>query len=128
MKVVKTKINFEDGRGTIRDILTHTDFDACTLITFTPGSVRANHYHKNTTQYDYILKGKLEVFSKDGSDGQIVYGTMESGDAITFLPNVRHAYKALEDCEMLSFTKGPRQGDQYETDTYRLEGDDLLVR
>lgn len=127
MTIVKTKINFEDDRGIIRDILTHTDFDACTFITFTPGAIRANHYHAKTTQYDYILKGKLEVYSKNGPDSELIHDTMEVGDTITFLPNVRHAYKATEDCEMLSFTKGPRQGDEYESDTFRLEGDDKLI-
>jgi quercetin dioxygenase-like cupin family protein len=34
---------------------------------------------------------------------------------------VPHAWKALEDTTCLVFTKGPRSGDQYESDTYRLE-------
>jgi hypothetical protein len=32
-----------------------------------------------------------------------------------------HAWKALEDTVCLVFTKGPRSGDQYESDTERLE-------
>lgn len=128
MTITKTKINFEDGRGIIRDILTHTDFDACTYITFTPGAVRANHYHAKTIQYDYILSGKLEVYSRNGFEGEIIHNTIEAGDTIKFEAGVHHGYKALENCEMLSFTKGPRQGDEYESDTFRLEGDEKLVQ
>jgi quercetin dioxygenase-like cupin family protein len=127
MTIIKTKINFEDARGQIRDILTHSDFDACTFITFSPGAVRGNHYHAKTVQYDYILKGKLECYTKDSLEGEKRMEITELGDTTTHLPNVQHAYKALEYSEMLSFTKGPRQGDEYESDTFRLEGDDRLV-
>ena len=33
----------------------------------------------------------------------------------------KHAMQALEDTEMLVFTKGPRGGKEYESDTFRLE-------
>lgn len=35
--------------------------------------------------------------------------------------NEKHALQALEDSELMVFTKGPRGGKEYETDTYRLE-------
>jgi hypothetical protein len=36
-------------------------------------------------------------------------------------PGVPHAWKALEDTDCLVFTRGPRSGEDYESDTYRLE-------
>ena len=33
----------------------------------------------------------------------------------------QHALRALEDSELLVFTRGPRGGKEYETDTYRLD-------
>ena len=127
MKIIKTKINFKDNRGQIRDILTHTDTDACTFITFATEVKRGNHYHAKTNQYDYILKGKLECYARDRNTGIKEMQIVEAGDQIEHLANVEHAYKSLEYSEMLSFTKGPRQGDEYESDTIRLEGDQKLV-
>jgi hypothetical protein len=40
-------------------------------------------------------------------------------------PGMPHAWKALEDTVCLVFTKGPRSGEGYESDTYRLD-DPLL--
>ena len=36
-------------------------------------------------------------------------------------PGDPHAWKALEDSECLVFTRGPRSGENYEEDTYRLD-------
>ena len=127
MSIIKTQINFEDARGSIRDILTHTDFNACTLITFTPNAIRGNHYHEKTIQYDYVLKGKLESYMKLGSNGETSVQIVGAGDLIEHPINERHAYKALDYAEILSFTCGPRQGGDYEQDTIRLVGPDKLI-
>ena len=46
---------FSDDRGEILDILTGENIDAVTLITFTKGATRANHYHKETIQWNYVI-------------------------------------------------------------------------
>lgn len=126
MNIKKTKINFEDSRGIIRDMLTHTNIDAMTYITFTKDAVRGNHYHNKTMQYDYIISGKLICRTKDGADGIVEESIVEEGDLITHQCPVWHAYKALEDSVMISSTLGPRQGDEYEEDTFRLSDKDKL--
>ena len=40
---------FSDHRGQIIDLLENENINAVTVITFTKGAVRANHYHKQTT-------------------------------------------------------------------------------
>lgn len=104
---------YQDQRGTINDLLVG-EKGAVTHITFTKGAVRANHYHKETVQYDFILKGKL--ICKSGAHTTEV----SEGEMITHPKNTPHAYKALEDSEMVSLTFGPRKGEDYENDTYRL--------
>ena len=56
--------SFTDERGTITDIFHLVDINSACLITNTPGAVRANHYHKQTTQFTYILSGSLDYYSK----------------------------------------------------------------
>lgn len=119
--------NFEDERGIIRDITTHTPVDAITYITFKKGSVRGNHFHNKTMQYDYILSGSFICRSRKGFDGKIEEASVKSGDLITHNFPDHHAYKALEDGIMISCTLGPRQGDEYETDVVRLTGKDKLI-
>ena len=126
MNITKTKINFEDDRGMIRDIMVHTSVDAITYITFKKDAVRGNHYHKKTMQYDYIISGKLICRTRENEDLDVEESIVEAGDFIVHQCPAWHAYKALEDSIMISSTNGPRQGDQYEEDTFRLSAEQKL--
>jgi hypothetical protein len=55
---------FEDHRGIILDILEGESVDAITYISFKNRAIRANHYHKDTTQWNYVLSGKLKYCNK----------------------------------------------------------------
>ena len=95
---------------------------AC-LITNTPGAVRANHYHKQTTQYTYILSGSLDYYSKpvDSEEPANVI-TAGAGDFIISEPNEIHAWRTgSEGCTLIAFAQGPRGGEDYESDTFRVE-------
>jgi hypothetical protein len=45
---------------------------------------------------------------------------MKKGDLILTEKKEQHAIKALSNSEMLIFTKGPRGGKEYESDTFKL--------
>lgn len=114
------KPNFTDERGTITDLFVNDEY-SITHITFTDGAVRGNHYHENTTQIDFILKGRL-LCNRDGLESQVT-----QGHVITMSPKVKHAYRAYEDSEMLSICFGVRKGTDYEKDVIRLTGKDKLI-
>lgn len=111
--------SFVDGRGEIRDLLRHADLDAVTLITTKRGGVRGNHYHNATSQWTYIVSGSLRWVTQmpDGEPHEDVAGP---GSLILSPPKERHAMVAEEDTTMIVFTRGPRSGDNYESDTVRL--------
>lgn len=121
MQVIHTKPNFTDARGEIRDIVTHKMFDAITYITCETGAVRGNHFHKQTVQYTYILKGKLEAYTQSENDSaNRTSEIVEAGDLVIHEPSESHAFKALVPSEILSLSYGPRKGEDYESDNYRL--------
>ena len=103
-----------DERGIIEDLKVGKDWSV-TYISFKKGAVRGNHYHKKTLQHDFVLSGKLQL------EGEHFRKEMGPGDEATIKPGVQHAYKALEDSEMVSMCKGVRIGENYEEDTFRLE-------
>ena len=111
---------FSDDRGEILDILTGENIDAVTLITFTKGATRANHYHKETIQWNYVTSGKL-IYASQEIGGVRKEITLTKGDCVTSNPNEIHAFKAIENSELMVLTKGPRAGKDYEEDTFRLE-------
>lgn len=120
MEVKKLNISHQDARGIIKDLFARIVIDAAVFITSKKGAVRGNHYHKKTHQYDYVLKGSLLVMSQKGARGRKIKTILKAGDLMHHPPGERHAYRAREYSEFLSFTRGPRRGTEYESDTYRL--------
>jgi quercetin dioxygenase-like cupin family protein len=111
---------FQDARGAITDLLQNEEIQAITLISFTRGAVRGNHYHKHTTQWNYVLAGRIRLATQL-PDGDLVETILQKGELAVTVPNERHALQAIENSELMVFTKGPRGGKEYESDTYRLE-------
>lgn len=123
---MKVKINAQhkDDRGEISDLLVKEAIDAITRITFEPGAVRANHYHKLTTQWTYVTSGKIVYASSSlnaEDEGDSIEEILIPGEMVVSRPNEVHAFKAIDRSEILVFTKGPRAGYDYELDTFRLE-------
>ena len=117
MKKYKLITNFKDKRGVIKDII-QENVNSITYITIKKGKIRGNHYHKKTIQWTYILSGKVLLVTKKNNKKKIKI-IMKKGDLILTERNEQHAIKALCNSEMLIFTKGPRGGKEYQTDTYK---------
>lgn len=120
MNITHTKPNHIDARGEIRDILAGVDVDAVTYITCADGSVRGNHYHEHTTQWEYVLSGSFECYSRANSNAPVEKAVIQAGDLVMHPIGEHHALKAQEDSILISFTKGPRRGEEYEKDVIRL--------
>ena len=120
METIKIPVSFNDNRGQIIDLIQNEDINAVTIVTFTKGAVRGNHYHKETFQWNYLISGEINIISQiPGKD--VVEIIMKEGDFVVTEPNERHALVGLEKSELLVLTKGPRGGKEYESDTFRLE-------
>ena len=120
MEVTQINPVFEDDRGAIADILCQEVIDSVTVISSQKGVVRGNHYHKETIQWVYLQSGKLESHTAL-TDEESVVKVVHPGDLIRTDKNEHHALKALEDSVFFVFTRGPRGGSDYESDTYRLD-------
>ncbi|MBF0177585.1 MAG: cupin domain-containing protein [Magnetococcales bacterium] len=120
MQLTETKPQFVDARGEIKDILFKEPIDAVTVIVSKKGVVRGHHYHKETTQWIYLHSGRLNSLTQNPGEG-VVARVLRPGDLICSPPHERHAIEALEDSVFYVFTRGPRGGESYETDTFRLD-------
>ncbi len=124
--IIKKKINQKDKRGFILDIFVGKPKDHCSLVSFERNSVRGNHFHKKSTQYSFILEGKLlmitsKVNKKGKYIGKRIKKIVKKNDLITHKPFVAHAFKAKTKSKMLAFADGLRGGKNYEKDTFRLK-------
>ena len=119
------KSNFKDKRGLILDIFINKPKDHCTLVTFNKNAVRGNHFHKKSTQYSFLISGKLIFVScRVDKNGKILgkpkKEILTKNTLITHKPYHAHAFKALAPSNLLAFADGMRGGKNYEKDTYRL--------
>ena len=120
MEVSHPIVSFQDDRGRIIDLLESIDFSHATVIFSRKNATRGNHYHKETTQWIYMLRGKMLAHARM-PDGPMQRAVLEAGDLIRNPPFEQHAFTALEDCEFLVLSAGLRGGKHYEKDTYRLD-------
>ena len=120
MNVIKLTAAFKDDRGEIIDLIDNDEINAVTLISFNEGAVRANHYHKQTTQWNYVISGKIRLVTQMPNEEKEEL-ILKKGDFAVTVPHEGHALEAIEPSEVMILTKGPRSGKDYESDTYRLE-------
>ena len=126
MKITRLKIAHADERGSIRDILDNVPLNSITILTSKKGVIRGNHYHKKTVQWLYLLKGRIRYVSRPVKGGKARSAVMKAGDLAVSPPWEAHTAVALSDCEFLAISRGPRHGENYEADTFRLP--DPLVK
>jgi quercetin dioxygenase-like cupin family protein len=108
-----------DDRGSITDLLVKEPIEYVTIITSRQGAVRGHHYHRETFQWVYVIEGSLKLLTQE-PDGPVQSRVVGRGEVVATPPNERHAMIALEDTSFMVFTRGPRGGEDYEKDTFRL--------
>ena len=110
-----------DDRGVISDVFYDSDINHVAMINSKKGITRGDHYHKETTQYTLVLKGKLEYWFKEvNSKQKAKFILMSEGDMVVSPPMVIHSFRFLTDNQIMVFTKGKRGGKDYEKDTFRI--------
>lgn len=110
--------SFRDHRGLIEDVLPGP-IDMVTRIFTRAGQVRGNHTHELTEQFTYVVSGRMTAVQQTPS-GHLRRIRLEPGQLLHEPAGMPHAWQAQEDTTVLVFTRGPRSGDAYETDTRRL--------
>ena len=104
IEILSPDFTFTDERGTITQIV-HEGFSQVNAVFTKAGAVRGNfHYHKNTKELFYIIKGKIS-FSAKYQDKEEEY-TFSDGDMFLVNENVRHSFIYLEDTYLVGlYTK-----------------------
>ena len=121
IEVKKIDPVFIDERGIISDLLNES-IGHVGLITTGKDAIRANHYHKLSTQYSYILSGKFEVLIASADQPVNVSRVIvNAGELIIIPPNVIHRFKAIERAVMIDMISESRDGNKYEDDVYRIK-------
>ncbi|MEK6948739.1 MAG: cupin domain-containing protein [Nanoarchaeota archaeon] len=119
----KIKPTFQDERGSIYDILEGDRIKHVGIIISEAKSIRANHYHKKSTQWTYVIDGKIIVYTKDSNKkySAVKKIEMKPGDMIELPPLTIHAVETLEKSKILVLTNQSRINNGYEYDTFKVK-------
>lgn len=121
VKVYGIKPVFSDKRGNIYDILEEM-IQHVGMVTFTKkGIIRGNHYHKKSTQYSYVLSGKIKLTTKNLDGKNKGTFMMNEGTFAEIPAGVIHTYESLSRAVMLDMTTASRKESGYEEDTIRVQ-------
>lgn len=113
----------EDNRGKLIELFKGR-FAQCNLLLMKKGTVWGKHYHKKTTEYFYILQGKLSVsllFLKDKKQSKEI---LKAGDSFIIKPYTLHTLSILKpsQCLVLYTQKfSPKKPDLYYLPTARQD-------
>lgn len=119
--IFKKKV-FKDKRGLIADVIYNNQINHIAYITTNKNGIRGNHYHKKTTQYTFVLDGRIKYYHKNKSAKKVSQLILKKGDLIKSKFNEIHAFKTLsKKSVMLALTVGIRGGKDYEKDTFRVK-------
>lgn len=112
----------KDKRGKIVDVFYKDNIDHVAVIDSKAGSLRGDHYHKETVQHMLITKGSLEYWHKPlNSKKRAEREVLIEGDLVTTPPFEVHALRIIKDNQFIVFTQGKRGGKDYESDTFRIK-------
>ena len=116
----KLKPVFRDKRGDIFDIV-EDNVGHVGMVTFKRGVTRGNHYHKHSTQYSYVLDGKIKLIVSDIQKKWEKEYILGPGVLTCIPPKIIHTYKAITPARMVDITSVSRTKDGYEKDTHRVK-------
>jgi len=124
MQIKKIETAFSDERGTIADIFYKANIEHIAIIKTKDNGriIRGNHFHKLTTQHIFMTKGSLKYWYRDqGKNSPIKNINVEEGFMVTTPPYEIHALECLSASEFIVFSTGLRGGEDYESDTFRVD-------
>ncbi len=116
---------FEDERGWLlkvikREDLDKSDFGEVYITATKPGITRAEHYHKKTTEWFCVIKGKAILVLQDINTMERKEIIMEDGKFIIVkIPSgIVHAIKNIGEDTMYLVAVADKPYDPENTDTY----------
>src|SRR5689334_9565402 len=97
-KKVSCYAHFSDARGEFFGLINHGEWQEINYVVTRAGEIRGNHFHKDTREMVFLLKGEVEVQLKDINDpAQNITFTLKQGEGVEVQPYVLHTMRYLTD-------------------------------
>ena len=98
---------YVDHRGKLVGVFQGLKWEEINYIESTNGSVRGNHYHKETREGFFLIDGKIRVTLVDNAKGSKRIFVSKKGDAMVIDPNIMHTFEMLENSRWINMLSKP---------------------
>lgn len=96
-----------DERGSFVGVFQGCKWEEINYVESVEGSVRGNHYHKETVEGFFIIDGKIKVTLVDVVKGSKRAFIAKKGDAMLINPNTLHTFEMLENSKWINLLSKP---------------------
>lgn len=96
-----------DGRGAIFSWVPEDTIKEFTMLFFSPGKVRGNHYHPEFAEYFLVVDGEVALFTIDPATGKQIVMLCGKGFCFRTPSGVPHAVQAISSATCLSLITLP---------------------
>lgn len=96
-----------DGRGAIFSWVPEDTIKEFTMLFFSPGKVRGNHYHPEFTEYFLVVDGEVALFTVDPLTGKQIVMLCGKGFCFRTPSGVPHAVQAISSATCISLITLP---------------------
>jgi UDP-2-acetamido-2,6-beta-L-arabino-hexul-4-ose reductase len=115
-----------DDRGRLLKILMRknlstSDFGEIYITSSKKGASRANHYHKETTEWFSVFQGKGRLLLLDMISAERVEVAMDDAKIVEIPPNVAHRIVNEGDGEMWMVVYADKEYDAAQPDTFEAD-------
>jgi oxalate decarboxylase/phosphoglucose isomerase-like protein (cupin superfamily) len=106
LKLVARYFRARDDRGTLEGLVNFGDWREMNLVSSRAGSVRGDHYHRDTREIFIILDGEIRAAAQAVEDGRLV-GPVEHlvvapGDVVLVEPLTNHTFEVVQDARWIN--------------------------
>jgi dTDP-4-dehydrorhamnose 3,5-epimerase-like enzyme len=96
-------VRHADDRGAFLGIVSSGTWREVNFLESRAGAVRGNHYHRESEEIIFLLRGQAEVELVDARDpGRRAVVRLEGGTGVEVHPFMVHTVRYLTDCEQIS--------------------------
>lgn len=106
---------FEDGRGKLTQLV-HGGYTQVNVLESRKGVLRGGHFHKQSREAFFVVRGQVEVTLKKGPDQQTEL--FVPGDFFEIAPFVVHSMRFPEDCVLVAMYDIPVEYEDGTKDIY----------
>ena len=107
IEFIPNYFEYSDDRGSINGLVNFGTWKEINIIYSEAGTVRGNHYHKNTDELFLVIEGKIKitlqkVLDEKELDNKKKTFDVQEGDVFLIKKNVNHIFETIDNSKWIN--------------------------